>query len=405
MSAQKYWLWIATRPKLTQRQMLQILDYFGTPERAYLADREEYRLLPDPSPAVIEACSDKSLEEAEDILERCAQNGIRILTISDAEYPYRLRNIDMPPIVLYVKGTLPAFDDEVAITVVGAREATAYGVRVAERFAGELTRCGALVVSGSARGIDTAALSGALKNGGSPVSVLGNGIDVIYPAGNRALYDAVAASGALISEFPPGTEPLPQNFPIRNRILSGLALGVLVVEGTKRSGSLITARLALDQGRDVFAIPGNIYAPMSHGPDLLIQRSEAKLVTRSWDILEEYISRFPHKLQPLNERPAEEQKTQPTAAQGAETVPPEPASTTEENVRYLDWPPGGGQSKEDRRAILLALEEGPMQAEEIMEATGLEVQRILSALTLLQLDGHVAEDAGKRFTAAVRIKK
>ncbi|NLF35071.1 MAG: DNA-protecting protein DprA, partial [Clostridiales bacterium] len=272
MSALKYWIWLATRRRLPVRQTLRVLEQFSTPEGAYAADPVEYKLVEGLSAVSAASFSDKFLDRAEEILAACDHQGIRVLTIQDAEYPYCLRQIEDPPCVLYVKGKLPAFDDEAAIAMVGARGATPYGLQIAAGMGMEMARCGALIVSGSARGVDSAALRGALRGGGCVVSVLGNGPDVVYPAQNRDLYADVAAVGALISEYPPGTNPAPEHFPVRNRILSGLSLGVVVVEGTERSGSLITARLALDQGRDVFAVPGNVDAPMSGGPNLLIRR-------------------------------------------------------------------------------------------------------------------------------------
>ena len=256
MAALKYWIWLTTRRGMTPLQTFRLLDHFGTPEAAYFADREEYRLcgLTDWQQRTL---LDKSLDGAERILGDCDRLGIRILTIQDAEYPERLRQIENPPCVLYVKGKLFPFDELVTVGVVGTRRPTEYGKIMAGRLGMELARGGALVVSGIARGLDAAALRGALKGGGSVVSVLGGGIDVVYPAENRWLYEDVAAAGALISEYPPGTENKGEHFPIRNRIISGLSLGVAAVEAEEHSGTLITMRLALDQGRDAFAVPGH----------------------------------------------------------------------------------------------------------------------------------------------------
>ncbi len=218
-----------------------------------------------------------------------------ILTMQDAAYPNRLRGIYDPPVLLYGRGALPLFDEEAAIAVVGTRSCTPYGVAVAEEFGYEMAKQGALVVSGMARGIDAAAQRGALRAGGLTAAVLGGGVDVVYPAENRRLYEDIAAVGVLLSEYPPGTEPRSGHFPVRNRIMSGLTLASVVVEAPPRSGALITAHLALDQGRDVFAVPGPITAEASRGCNELI-REGAGLASCAWDILGEYEARFPLRL-------------------------------------------------------------------------------------------------------------
>ena len=297
MATLKYWLWLTGRRGLGNAGALRVLDHFVTPERAFYADPEEYALVEDLTPAAQRALLDKDTGGAERILEDCARLDLRIMTLQDADYPERLRQLPDPPLALYIRGRTFAFDEEAAVCMVGAREATPYGIGSAGRLGLELARGGALVVSGMAQGIDTASVQGALKGGGPVVSVLGGGVDVPYPRENRWLYEDVAAAGALISEYPPGTEHRGEHFPVRNRILSGLCLGVVAVECRPHSGTMITVDRALEQNRDLFAVPGNIDAPMSQGPNLLIQQG-AKLVTSGRDILEEYWDRFPAKLSP-----------------------------------------------------------------------------------------------------------
>lgn len=210
---------------------------------------------------------------------------MRPLTRTDAAYPAALRTIADPPSPLYVRGTLVDGDAR-AVAIVGARAASHYGTGVARRLASELVRCGVTVVSGLARGIDAAAHIGALEAGGRTIAVLGCGVDVVYPPEHRALMAEVIAHGAVLSEHPPGTPPLRHHFPARNRIISGLSLGVVVVEGREDSGALITASAAADQGREVFAVPGPIVDARSRAPHLLLQEG-AKLVTRVEEILEE----------------------------------------------------------------------------------------------------------------------
>ena len=255
MAGLKYWVWLNECRGLTNRSRALLLDHFGSPEDVYYADEAEYALVEGLSKKQIELLADKSADGADKILGDCQRLGLRILTMQDADYPARLRGIFEPPCLLYVKGTLPAFDEEVAVAMVGTRSCTPYGTSSAEKIAYGLAKQGALVVSGAARGIDSAAHRGALRAGGVTVAVLGNGLDVVYPEENAGLYRDIAATGALLSEYPPGTAAEGWHFPIRNRIISGLALGVVVVEAAPRSGSLITARLALDQNRAVYAVP------------------------------------------------------------------------------------------------------------------------------------------------------
>ena len=252
----KYWVWLAELPGLRSQPRLALLRHFGSPENIFFADREELLLAEDVPPAQAELALNRDLSAADRILADCQRLGQRILTLQDAEYPQRLRNIFDPPLVLYVRGRMPAIDEEAAIAVVGTRKCTPYGVASAERLSQELASGGAVVVTGLARGVDTAAARGALRAGGTVVGVTGGGLDVVYPPENGDLYDDVASAGVLLSEYPPGSPPDKTHFPVRNRIMSGLSVAALIVEAPERSGALITARLALDQGRDVYAVPG-----------------------------------------------------------------------------------------------------------------------------------------------------
>jgi len=217
-------------------------------------------------------------------LERVERAGMQLITREDAGYPAALAQIPAPPPLLYVQGLISAVDNW-SVAVVGTRSPTTYGREVTRRLVGELAAAGVTVVSGLAIGVDTIAHAAALETGGRTIAVLGSGMDQVYPERNRALAEQIAASGALVSEFPLGTRPTPQLFPVRNRIISGLSLGTLVVEAGETSGALITVRFALEQGRDVFAVPGPIFSPKSAGPNQLI-RDGAGLVARGQDILE-----------------------------------------------------------------------------------------------------------------------
>ena len=266
MSALKHWLWLSSLRGLGSQTRLALLRRFGSPEDIYYADEGELLLTEGIKREEAALLENKSLAAAEKILADCSRLGLRILTIQDAEYPGRLKNIYDPPILLYVKGRLPAFDEEAAVAVVGTRDCSPYGVACARKLGYGLASGGAVVVSGLAKGVDAEATHAALRAGGFAVGVVGNGLDIAYPHSSRALYEDIAAAGVLISEYPPGTEPARHHFPMRNRIISGLCVATLVVEAPEKSGALITAAAAVDQGRDVFAVPGPIDAPGSADP-------------------------------------------------------------------------------------------------------------------------------------------
>ena len=400
MGGLKYWVWLSEVKGLSSRSKLLLLEHFGTPEEIYYADAGEYRLVKDLLPRQAELLSDKSLAGADQILGDCQRLGLRILTMQDADYPLRLRNIYEPPCLLYVKGQLPAFDEEVAVAMVGTRKATPYGIESAEKLAFGLARPGALVGSGAAYGIDASAHRGALRAGAKTVAVLGNGIDVVYPAGNEWLYHDIAASGALLSEYPPGTAAEGWHFPVRNRIISGLSLATVVVEAPEwRSGALITANTALEQGRDVFAVPGPIDAPMSRGCNRLIADSAAGLIMDSWDVLREYEAQYPHKLhcdrvelpQTLGYQARSEEQAKKTAAPAQEKLP------------ALDLSAGDNGLSDDQIDVLRALRDGALQVDDVIEKTQLPTRRVLSALTVLEIDGYVQQGSGKHFSLSVTL--
>ena len=281
MASLKYWLWLASLPGVGGVMKNRLLEHFGGPEEVYCSDSGEYFLVEGMTRAAAARLEEKSLEEADRILGDCDRLGLRILTLRDTEYPDRLRNIYDPPLVLYVQGRLPLMDDEVAIAMVGTRKASPYAQEMGEKLAFQLAGLGAVVVSGLAAGGDAAAHRGALRAGGLTVAVIGGGHDIIYPARNRGLYEDIAVRGAILSEYPPGTKHEGAHFPVRNRIISGLSLGVVVMEAPERSGALITASRALDQGRDVFAMPGQMDDWHCAGSNKLL-RDGAGVVTDAW---------------------------------------------------------------------------------------------------------------------------
>ncbi len=239
------------------------------------------------------------------LLEDLKNKNAALVTLWDDDYPYRLKNIYDPPLILYYKGTL-APEPENAVAIVGTREPTQYGRSYADRFAAELSKAGFTIVSGLARGIDSIAHRSVIKAGGRTIGVLGCGIDVIYPPENKQLYADMEKDGAIITEYPPGTKPDAVNFPRRNRIISGLSLGTLLIESGVTGGALHTARFSLDQGREIFALPGNIGSRQSEGPNLLIQKGEAKLVTKSEDVITEFSGLLKTKSDKKHQAPPED---------------------------------------------------------------------------------------------------
>ncbi|MFA6970859.1 MAG: DNA-processing protein DprA [Gallionella sp.] len=280
----KAWLTLSLIQGLGGEGARHLLREFGSPEAVLAASPGSLKLFvkPEAASAVVRGVADEALASALVWLED-DQN--HIVTLGDSDYPQSLLNITDPPLLLYVKGRLDLLNST-AFAIVGSRNATPQGVNNAEEFANSLSDAGLCIISGMAHGIDAAAHRGALRGQGGSLAVVGTGLDKVYPAANRDLAHALAKQGALISEFPLGTPPVGSNFPRRNRLISGMSAGCLVVEASLQSGSLITARQAMEQGRDVFAIPGSIHSPQSRGCHKLIKQG-AKLVETAQDILEE----------------------------------------------------------------------------------------------------------------------
>ncbi|GLI37150.1 DNA-processing protein DprA [Geobacter hydrogenophilus] len=351
-----HWFALKSVPLVGNVLFRRLLERFGSPEAAFGASDADLRSVQGVSPAVVASLRSHDPRPIAD--RECAavrRTGCRIVTILDDEYPQLLREITDPPPFLYVRGSLAGIGT--AVAVVGSRRASAYGRTVTGRMAEELARHGVAVISGLARGVDTAAHRGALKGDGTTVGVLGCGVDVVYPAENRQLFREMAEQGAVVSEFPLGTAPLAENFPRRNRIISGISHGVLVVEAAERSGSLVTARIALDQGRDVYAIPGNITNDGSRGANRLI-REGAKLVESVEDILEEL-----------------------PGGRVARRGVPAPAP---------DLPPA-------EAAVFALLAPEPLHIDEIIAKSALTVGELSAMLLRLELKGAVTQLPGKYF--------
>ena len=275
-----YWLALKLVPGLGTRRAGQLVETFRSPETIFRASRSELEASGLPGSVAQSIASGCTFDEAVEQQGKMRACGAQLITIGNAEYPQLLREIYDPPVVLYVRGNVSLLQ-RTLFAVVGTRRPTPYGLAATERLSSDLASAGLVVTSGMARGVDTSAHNGALAVGAPTIAILGCGVDIVYPSENRKLAEQIANKGLLASEFPMGSVAFPQNFPIRNRIVSGASVGLLVVEGAQYSGSAITARLALDQGREVFAVPGNITSKMSWGPNLLIKQG-AKLV-QDWN--------------------------------------------------------------------------------------------------------------------------
>ena len=400
----KHWIWLTTRPGIGVHGRAALLRLFGTAERIFEMKERDYLAAEGFECRWLESLLDKSLDEAEKILIECDDKSIRLVTYADGAYPSRLRNISDPPALLYYCGTLPDFDNEAVIGVIGSRRCSAYGLLHAKQFSKLIASSGGLVVSGGARGIDSMALRGALDSEMPVACVLGCGVDVVYPPENRELFRQIAAHGCLLSEYRPGTRPDRGNFPVRNRIISGLALGVLVVEAPERSGALITANLALEQGRDVFAIPGNIGVKSCEGSNRLI-RDGAIVVENGWEILREYEHLFPGKLSDGRSREAMERGFMARFGRPAPEYTPvvleEPVDKkvidNPENRNYSDVKEKVPVLAGDEAAVFAVLSEQPELADELVVRSGLPAQRVAAALTMLQIKGLARKQAGNRY--------
>ncbi|MBQ3548801.1 MAG: DNA-processing protein DprA [Oscillospiraceae bacterium] len=404
MAALKYWVWFTTLSGVGEDTKLRLLQKFSSPEDIYYADAGELALVEGISKEALEALELRSLDTAERILEQCGRKEIFLVSYADALYPQRLKNVYHPPLLLYGRGKMPLFDEEVAVAVVGTRECTPYGINCARELGYELTQQGGIIISGMARGIDAAAMEGALRFGGFTCGVLGGGVDVVYPRENRRLYEDVAATGVLLSEYPPGAEPMGWHFPYRNRIMSGLSVASVVIEAPEKSGALITAAAALEQGREVFAVPGPITSDKSAGCHKLI-REGAGLVTCAWDILSEYESRYPHKIRPKVKPmpPLPEQSGTPKREEGKRGGKPKKAEG--ESAALPTLPGEAWQGMEaDQRAVLLALREDISRlSDDVALETDLPMRRVLAALTMLEIEGYAATTGGRSFVRMVHI--
>jgi DNA processing protein len=367
-----YWLALALTQGLGPTRIKKLIEHFGTAERVFQASLTELEAMGMRAVSAQSIATGKSLELAQQECGKAVEARARIISLSDPEYPARLKEIYDPPVVLFVKGSVEVLAQP-GIAMVGTRHPTPYGSGMAERLSTDLATRGLVIISGLARGVDTASHRGAVAAKGKTVAVLGTGIDVMYPRENTRLAEQIVAlGGALITEFPVGTSPTPQNFPIRNRIISGMSAGVLVVEAAEYSGTRITSRCALEQNRDVYAVPGNVTNKNSWGPNTLIKQG-AKLVATWEDVWEE----LPTDVQ-------EVLNSMPNESPGPETASLFPDQAT---------------SPHEKKILKLLKADESTHIDQLVELLENEMSssEIFSALFELELNGKVRQLPGKNF--------
>lgn len=414
MSSLVYWIWLAEK-HLSAKLRRSLFERFGDPKGIFFAEKSELSALGITGDA-LDLLLDKSLAEAERIAYRCEDEDISILTYQDAAYPERLRNISDPPCVLYVKGRLPAVDSEPVIAVVGTRKCSPYGAKLARDMGYEIAAKGGMVCTGLAEGVDSRAAEGALMGGGRVIGVLGTAIDEVFPRFNTRLFADVAARGAIVSEYPPGFPGSKLAFPLRNRIIAGLSLGVVVPEAPVRSGALITANYALEYGRDVFACPANVDSPGGRGSNNLL-RDGATFAENGWDVLREYKERFPDKISEQGRGSVPEEQHEPeenlpeavkTEAKPLREEPGKGFFKFRVPMRRRNAPTGEALKEqlagltENQLKIVSAITKPSMHVDDIIDLSALPAATVLSELTVLQIKGFVTQQAGKRFTLNIK---
>lgn len=396
--ALEYWLWLSGAEQVSARAKAKLIRHYGGAEAAYYAPDGEFSSIDGIRPEEAAVLEQRDLRRAMRIADDCAQQGIQIITMQDAAYPKRLKNIYLPPAVLYVKGVLPLVDENALISVIGTRKATPYGLKMGRDIAYQIVRCGGIVVSGLTEGIDAQGAKGALIGGGKCVAVLGTPHE--REAGRLA--KDVEISGAVISEYPPGMEPQRIFFRERNRLAAGISVGVVVVEAPERSGTRLFAMEALEQGKEIFAVPGNADAENSVGTLALIKEG-AKLVTDGMEVMSEFESLYPCRIKLTEKETAPDEKTPPETKE-------RPAAPIKEDSQgkksidkgsdkgYIDLKTQLASLSEDQLKIITAIDKNATHIDDIIEATGLSTATVLAQLTLLEIRGFVRREAGRRIS-------
>lgn len=387
----EYWIWLSRLSQVSWQQKRNLLLKFGDPEAIYVLSETTLSAMEEIPANVAKAISNKDLTAARKLIRECTEKRIGIVAYGDSAYPKKLRNIEDPPLVLFYRGFLPDWQGVPAIGVVGTRKASAVGMQTARKMGFELAASGALVVSGGADGIDTCALEGALQADRPVVAVLGCGVDVVYPAKNRELFLKIAKQGCILSEFWPGTPANAWNFPMRNRIISGLSSGILVVEAPARSGALNTARHAMDQGRDVFVVPGSVGQESCAGSNELL-RERAMAAMCGWDILQEYESLYPDAVCRFAGKSPQHQKPE------KKPIPDKNAIDIREESRYSVINKTTIHLTEEETQVMACVTPDPTPVDEIIAKLDMPAGRAMSLLTRLAIKGCVKSYPGKLFS-------
>lgn len=387
------WIWFTQKNGLRTKRRLELLERYGSPEKLFHMSKQE---LKKEKLSIRERLifQDKDLSYVEAVKERCREVGIHILTYNNPAYPEKLKEIPDPPLVLYVRCRERInLNEKICISMVGNRDMTKYGELAANEIAKDLAKAGIVIVSGMAAGIDSASHIGALRGGGLTVAVLGCGADVVYPRHNDRLMQDIIHHGMVISEYPPGTPPVGKHFPVRNRIISGLSEGVVVVEAPARSGSLITAELALKQNRDVFAVPGDINRTHSRGCNKLISKG-AILVNEAEDVLKEYEIKFRNILKAYNkqEKSPEHKEEAFVYTEQKEDI----LVVSESETVFAETPDLSGMS-DIRKRITENLSLNPTSLEKLTEKTKLSADELSMELTMMEIEGVIRQLPGKNF--------
>lgn len=406
-----YWVWLQAGLGI-QGRTDAVVPAFPNPKAMYDAGPLEWRLSGAVTNRQIQRLENYTLEAANSIVRQCETNGWQIITPDCMDYPQMLLKLNNFPCVLYTWGDLTCLKNKISIAVVGTRRASRYSIDVAGRLSASLSRSGAVVVSGGALGVDSAAHTGALFGGGKTVAVLGCGLAAKYLMGNYALRAQIAQNGAVISEYPPDTQAIGQNFPIRNRLISGLSYGTVVIEAGEKSGSLITAGYALEQGRDIFAVPGDIINSSYTGTNKLI-RDGAKPVFSAADVLEEYAFRFPGTLGfDALETSLSEIPPKPGGFGNAKPIPLNKAAPQAQNAPQkpdvADYLRRKASSTKPRRTLPESLDEcthlvyatilnEPTHVDDIVRAVKQDPAKVITALTELEVYGYIELTSGKRY--------
>lgn len=382
----QYWVWLQNALGFGSKYVNVILERFSTAENVYKVDSNSFLEL-GLSKKAVEKLSDKNLKPACKIIEECKNNGILIIPYSSDDYPERLREISSPPVVLYAKGDIKLMNEAVSLCIVGPRKVSIYGKKAAFSLAARLSLCGFTIVSGGALGCDTAAHKGALSVSGKTVCVFGAGLNSNYLQVNRTLRDEISKNGLLISEFPPDYPASKITFPIRNRLLSGLTLGTVLIEAGESSGSLITANSAVEQGRDVFVIPGNPTDENYKGSNALL-RDGAKPLLELADIITEYLQLYPHKIKPEKAYSQKISMTKEVTSKKTEKV-----TVKEKNIKKIIKENLSNNAK----IVYNYLDKQIFYLDDLAELT-ISDSEILAALTELEIFGYIQAQPGGKYS-------